>query len=320
VRDIVALVAGFTLLYLGGEWLVRSAAGLARSMRVRPLLIGLTVVAFGTSAPEAVVSLLAAAHDRPVLALGNVVGSNIANLGLVLGVAALLRPPRVDAALIRWDVPVLVACAAVVPVVMLDGGIGRGEGALLLLAGFTYVWISIRAATRTRAEKAAREMEAGAEAVGAPGAIGRPRLALVLLGGLAALVVGGEVLVWGAVGLARTLGIGEDVIALTVVAVGTSLPELATTAVAAVRGHGEIAVGNVIGSSIFNVLFVLGGAALVRPIPGEPGGHVVELVALTAFSLGAIAIFWSARRVTRLEGSLLLFGYGLFLALLLARQ
>jgi cation:H+ antiporter len=317
--DLLLLTAGAMLLYFGGEWLVRGAAGLARSFHVRPLMVGLTVVAFGTSAPEGAVSVSAAVGGRSEIALGNVVGSCVANLGLILGSVALLRPPRVDASLIRRDVPVLVGSALLVPLLLADGEIDRVEAAGLLFAAFVYVGLSVRS-TRSRADEAAREIEAGAEAAGAPDPRGRGALAFVTFVGFAALVVGGECLVRGAVGVARGLGVAERTIGLTVVALGTSLPELAASAVAAARGHGEIAVGNVVGSNIFNVLLVLGGAAAVRPLDTDPAAQVPGLAALVVLSLASVFVLRSARRITRWEGALLLAAYAAFLVIVASRE
>ncbi|AUX22510.1 sodium:calcium antiporter [Sorangium cellulosum] len=332
------LVLGAVSLYFGAEWLVKGASGLALSLGLRPLVVGLTVVAYGTSAPELIVSLAAVLEGRGAVALGNAVGSNIANLGLILGVTALISPPRVAGGLIWREVPFLVGTAALVPLLLLDGGVDRLEGALLCAASIGYtVWVVRSARTSAAggaaagarppepspdergAFEAAREMEVDAERAGAPGGRGTLRLALIAAVGLGLLVVGGKVFVDGAVGVALGAGMSERVVGLTIVAVGTSLPELATSLIAAARGHADIAVGNVVGSNIFNVLLILGGAALVGPLAGSPGAMAVDLITLGGVTAFAAVAMRTERSIRRTEGATLLTMYTAFLvALVLA--
>ncbi|WP_437504372.1 calcium/sodium antiporter [Sorangium sp. So ce1099] len=328
------LVLGGTFLYFGAEWLVKGSAGLALAFGLRPLVVGLTVVAYGTSAPELTVSLAAVLEGRGAIALGNAVGSNIANLGLILGLTAIISPPRVEGGLIWREIPFLVGTAAVVPLLLLDGTMSRLEGALLCAASVGYsVWV-IRSARGGAAAgapsprpspdervalEAARETEADAERAGAPAVTGKPRLALITLVGLALLVFGGKVFVDGAVGVALGVGMSERLVGLTIVAVGTSLPELATSMIAALRGHSAIAVGNVVGSNIFNVLIILGGAALVRPLAGSPDAMAVDLITLGALTAFAAIAMRTERILRRAEGAALLAMYAAFLvALVLA--
>jgi cation:H+ antiporter len=295
------VLLGLVCLVLGAEWFVRGAAALAVAFGVSPLVIGLTVVAYGTSMPELVVSALAALDGRSAIALGNVVGSNIANIGLILGVTAMLAPPQVDGSLVRREVPVLVGTAIGLPLLLLDGTIGRPEALLLLVGAIGFTVLSM---------KAAREDGLASP----PGASSRTRGALtraigVTVAGLVLLIGGGRWFVQGASAMAALLGVSERVIGLTVVAVGTSLPELAASVVAALRGMSSIAIGNVVGSNIFNILFVLGGAGLVAPVTGEVEVLRLDLFMMMAFTVLAAVLMRGSRRISRLEGTVLLLGY-----------
>ena len=330
------LFIGGTLLYFGAEWLVKGSAGLALAYGLRPLIVGLTVVAYGTSAPELTVGLAAALEGRGAIALGNAIGSNIAHLGLILGQTTLISPARVDGSLIRREIPFLVITAALVPLLLLDGTLGRIEGAFLCIASVVYSAWMIRgsrggapaapaapASPPTEQERhaiaAAREMAVDAEEAGAPSGQSKPRLALITVVGLGLLVFGGKMFVDGAVGVALGLGMSERLVGLTIVAIGTSLPELATSIVAAMRGHSAIAVGNIIGSNIFNVLIILGGASLARPLEGQIGAMKIDLLTLGAVTIfGAIAMR-TERTLRRVEGAILLATYvGFLLALIFA--
>ncbi len=320
VIDALYLLAGLLLLYFGAEWLVAGAAGLARSLGMRPLIIGLTVVAFGTSAPELVVGIDASIAGQGAIALGNVVGSNIANLGLILGLTALILPPAVDVQVLRREVPVLLAVTALLPLALIDGWLARWEAAVLLVLAVGYPWWMIRSA-RIGSLAAAAEMEEAAELAAAlPPAGSRLRLALRAVVGLALLVGGGRALIEGAVGIATTAGMSPRVIGLTIVAVGTSLPELATSLLAAGRGHADIAVGNVVGSNIFNILLIGGASAMTAPIVAPIGSVAIDLVAMGALTVFAVAAMRTRRKVDRVEGAVLVLGYvGFLTALLLGR-
>ncbi len=320
VIDALYLLAGLLLLYFGAEWLVAGAAGLARSLGMRPLIIGLTVVAFGTSAPELVVGIDASIAGQGAIALGNVVGSNIANLGLILGLTALILPPAVDVQVLRREVPVLLAVTALLPLALVDGWLARWEAAVLLVLAVGYPWWMIRSA-RIGSLAAAAEMEEAAELAAAlPPAGSRLRLALRAVVGLALLVGGGRALIEGAVGIATTAGMSPRVIGLTIVAVGTSLPELATSLIAAGRGHADIAVGNVVGSNIFNILLIGGASAMTAPIVAPIGSVAIDLVAMGALTVFAVAAMRTRRKVDRVEGAVLVLGYvGFLTALLLGR-
>jgi len=321
VLDFFMLGGGGLLLYFGAQWLVAGAAGLARSVGVSGLTIGLTVVAYGTSTPEVIVGMQAALAGHSDIALANVLGSNIANLGLILGLAAILRPARIDGTLFRRELPLLVASALVVPLLLLDGQVQRWEGiALMTVATLYTAWMvhSSRKATGGAVMAAIVTADA-ADAAGAPSPRGgRARLAAIAVGGLAVLIVGGQLLVEGAVGAAYKIGLSERIVGLTIVAVGTSLPELVTSIIATRRGHTDIAVGNVIGSNIFNVLLCLGGASVVGRVGAPLEAVALDVGAMIAFTLVGTVMMRSGRTVTRIEGIILVLGYAAFLTLLVA--
>lgn len=321
--DVFFLLAGGVLLYFGAEWLVSGASRLALSLKVPQLIVGLTVVAYGTSAPEVIVSVQAAAGGHGDVALGNVIGSNIANIGLILGLSVLLHPATVDGALKRRELPVLLLSTLAIPAVLLDGVLRGWEGGALFVGAVSYTAWTIRGArTPAAVSEAVAQAQVTAEAAdagGAPAPAGRSRQLLVALVGLVVLLVGGHLFVGAATGLARSWGMSERVVGLTIVAVGTSLPELATSLIAAARGHSDIAVGNVVGSNIFNVLLCLGTAGVVGSISGSPAALVVDLGVLSAMTVAAVVFMRTSRRFRRWEGSVLLLGYLAFLTYLIVR-
>ena len=298
VYDLLTLAGGLALLVAAASGLVRGAAALALRLGLTPLVVGLTVVAFGTSAPELVVSVQAALADAGGIAVGNVVGSNVANVGLVLAVAVLVRPLASDPSLFRRDLPALVAATALAALLLADRQLGRVEGAGLVLGLVAYLVWSVRA-SRDQPVDLGVDVDPSGPAW---------RDALFVVAGLAGLVVGADLFVGAAVGLAEAAGVSNAVIGLTVVAVGTSLPEFATTIVAALRGESEIAVGNIVGSNLFNLLGILGVAALVRPM-AAPGLEPVDVGVMAAFTLALAAMLWTGRQLVRVEGAVLLAGY-----------
>ncbi len=314
--NLLWLLLGLGGLYLGAEWLVRGSARLASALGVRPLVIGLTVVGFGTSTPEVVVSVLAAARGQSEIALGNVVGSNIANVGLILALAALIAPLKCDLSLLRREGPLMVAVSLAAWALAWSGVYTRWQGILMVAGLLVFVFFSLRWA---RADQATLEPEHRQFQVEHNLLLREPRwrqLALISAG-LALLVVGGHLLVTSAVALARALGVPEYAIAASLVAVGTSLPELATSLVAAVRRQVDIAVGNVVGSNVFNLLGVLGLSAAVRPIAVAARAVDFEFVWMVAFGAAAALALRTGQRVTRAEGAALLAAYVVFLLLLL---
>lgn len=312
VLPLLSMLAGLALLTGGAEGLVRGAASLARQVGLSPLVIGLTVVALGTSAPELVVSVGAALRGNGGLAIGNVVGSNIANIGLILGVSALMAALRVQAQVIRFDMPILSAVTLGMGVLLLDGQVGRVDGTILVIGLITYVALSIRWA---RAEPAAIVQDEFDEGLPSQN---RWWVDLLFVGaGLAGLVGGAELLVGGAVTFATMLNVDRVLIGLTVVAVGTSLPELATSLVAAWRGEGDIAVGNAVGSCIFNLLGILGVTALIHPL-STGGLSIVDGSVMLGMTLFLLPLMRTGFTLSRIEGGVLLIAYASYIAYLVA--
>ncbi|MCF6753667.1 calcium/sodium antiporter [Pseudomonas stutzeri] len=310
------LLAGLILLTFGAGSLVRGATQLAARLGIPPLVIGLTVVAFGTSAPETAVSLEAALAGSGDIAVGNVIGSNIANILLILGLCALIAPLRVSRQLIRLDVPLMLGAGLLVYALAWDGHIGRGEGALLLACLAVYTALLIRAARRQR--PSAGPDEFAAEFNAQPGAW--PTQLPRVIVGIGLLVAGAHLLIVGAVELARAFGLSELVIGLTVVAVGTSLPELAASLLAALKGERDIAVGNVVGSCIFNLLLVLGASAALAGdgLSISPNALAFDFPVMLAVFVACLPIFFSGYRITRWDGLLFLayyLAYSLYLVM-----
>lgn len=304
---ILLFVVGLTTLTLGADWLVTGASRVASGHGVSPLMVGLTIVAFGTSAPELVVSTAASLQGKGGLAVGNIMGSTVANVGLIVGIGALIRPIVVHPRLLRRETPLLVLVLLLVMVLSFNGKLGRLDG-LLLLGGFgTYLY---------RLHKWGGQItlpEATLQPRQEPRVGGRMYVNWVRIGlGLVLLVIGAQWLVDSAINLARMLNIPEEVIGATAVAVGTSIPELASTVAAGLRGMGDLAMGNIIGSNIFNLGLVLGTAALVNPIELPPFTVVAEVVPALVFCLALIPLAMSGSRVSRWEGALLLVGYAAF--------
>lgn len=298
---------GLGLLIGGAESLVRGASRLAATLGLSPLVIGLTVVAYGTSAPELAVSLQAALSDQADLSLGNVLGSNIFNVLFILGLSALITPLMVSVQLVRLDVPLLIGVSFLLYFMALDGVIGRLDGVLLFCGGVLY---TVFALWQSRREQSSLESATAATSAAAP-----RRFAwlghITLIGlGLACLVLGSRWLVTGAIALARALGIDELVIGLTIVAAGTSLPEVATSVVASLRGERDIAVGNVIGSNLFNILMVLGSASIFAPqgIGVAASALAFDFPVMLAVALACLPIFFTGQRIARWEGAVF-FGY-----------
>lgn len=314
---LLLFVVGSVLLVVGAESLVRGASRLAAAARVSPLVVGLTVVAFGTSSPEFAVTIGSVAQGQTDLALGNVIGSNIFNILLILGASAVVAPLIVAQQLVRLDVPLLIAASFAVVLMGLDGGIGRLDG-LLLVAGLTtytlfLVWQSRRAQSGVSGE------DHGDPRGAQPPGHGRWPLSLgLVVVGLLLLVVGAQLLVDAAVFIASTLGASSLVIGLTVVAAGTSLPELATSVLASVRGQRDIAVGNAIGSCLFNLLGVLGVAGLIAPdgIGVSTGALTFDLPIMLIVAVATLPVLFTGHRIARWEGAVFVAYYVAYTAYL----
>ncbi|MDP9821010.1 cation:H+ antiporter [Nocardioides massiliensis] len=301
-------VAGLVLLVVGGELLVRGGSALGVRLGLSPLVVGLTIVAFATSAPELAVSVGAALRDAPGLAVGNVVGSNIVNVLLVLGLAAVILPVAATSSLIRIDVPVLVAMSVLFLVLALDGSISTVDGMLLLAVLVLHtawsVWSSRR---QTRAPAVGPDAVAGSDVVPAEPRLGVPMAVLVIALGIAALLGGAELVVAAAREVATAFGLSDLVVGLTVVAIGTSLPELATSVIAAIRGEREIAIGNVVGSGIFNIGAVMGLTAIIAPsrVPVDPAAVNFDLPVMVLVAVVLLPLVFTGFEVARWEGVLL---------------
>lgn len=323
---LLTFALGLVVLAAAGELLIRGSARLAADLGVSRLFIGLTVVAFGTSAPEAVVSLMAALGGQSDLALGNVVGSSIFNVLLILGLASLIVPLSVSAQLVRFDLPFLVFVSALCFALCHDGRVGVLDGLVLLSLLAAHIFFSYRTGARlARKGNAPRGSVLSENAVDLPRASvprsGRARNALLVVVSFGLLVLGSRWLVTSAATMARWLGLSELVIGLTVVAVGTSLPEVATSVMAAMRGERDLAVGNVIGSNIFNVLGVLGASASLAPggVVVPPALLAFDFPVMLAVTVLCLPIFFTGMRISRWEGALLLGYFVLYNAYVLLR-
>jgi cation:H+ antiporter len=307
---LLLFAAGIAALVAGAHLLVRGASSLAAALGISPLVIGLTVVAFGTSAPEMAVSVQSAWSGRTDIAVGNVVGSNIFNVLFILGLSALIAPLIVAEQLVRKEVPVMIGASAVLLILALNGDVSRAEGALLFAGVVAYtVYLIVQA----RREGAARSPDYEQEFGPRTAARGRHWVyqAVLIAAGLALLVAGSNWLVEGAVRAARALGLSELVIGLTIVAAGTSLPEVAASVLAALKGERDIAVGNVVGSNLFNILAVLGLSALVSPagLAVAPSLLAFDLPVMIAVFVACLPIFLTGYRIERWEGALFLAYY-----------
>ncbi|MGF1514149.1 MAG: calcium/sodium antiporter [Elainellaceae cyanobacterium] len=311
---LVLLVAGLALLVVGAEVLVRGASRIAVLLRISPLIIGLTIVAYGTSAPEMAVSIQSNLAGEAGISVGNVVGSNIVNVLLILGISSVVVPLVVAQQLIRLDVPIMIGVSVLLPFLALDGNLGRLDGGLLFFGAVVYTWFLFR-------EGREEDLEADA-AVGTSRSL-RPwvvNVALVLVG-MAMLTLGSDWLVKGAITMARAIGVSNFVIGLTVVALGTSLPELVTSVVASLKGERDMAVGNVVGSNIFNILAVLGVASLVSPggIDVSPAALNFDIPVMIAVAIACLPIFFSGNVISRWEGWLFLAYYAAYTTYLILK-
>ncbi len=268
---IALCLIGFTLLYFGAEWLVKGSSSLARSLGVTPIVIGLTVVAFGTSAPELVVSVISSIQAKSMIAVGNVVGSNICNIALVLGLSALFNPIKSDPSVVRRDIPIMLAISLYLLLLSYNSTLGRIEGTTLFAGVILYTIFNYSLAKKESA--GAADIESELEDIGFIAS--RPKQVILIAIGIAGVVGGAQIVVDSAVKIMTILGVSEKFIGLTIVAFGTSLPELATSVVAAMRGEMDISIGNLVGSNVFNIMSVLGVASMVRPIP-IPGGFIAS--------------------------------------------
>jgi len=300
---LLLVALGIALLYAGGEALVSGSSALARKLGMAPLVVGLTVVAFGTSAPELAATLTASFQGVPEVAFGNVVGSNICNVGLILGLASLVYPVAARGRFLWREMPILLAVSVLMIWMVSDGSIGRIEGGVLLALLAAYLWLMLR-----KDEESARVAAEFAKEFGeVPGSVWASVARVAV--GIVLLVLGAKLLIAGAVTVARAAGVSDRVIGLTLVAVGTSLPELASSLVAAARKEGDILLGNIVGSNVFNILAILGVAGLARPLSVSLVGAWPDLWVMLGFSVLLWPFLVTGRRLSRVEGSILLAGF-----------
>ncbi len=316
ILDIGWVVAGLVLLYFGAEWLVRGSSELAIRFGISPLVVGLTVVAFGTSAPELVVSVKANLDGSGGMAIGNVVGSNICNIALVLGVGAVIFPLGIQRQVVRREMPVLLGSTLVFLLMIKDGVIDRLEGGALFVGVLIYVIASLVQA-RKEDPNVSEDLDPEVIKAAKAGGLGRVSLNifLIVIGALL-LVLGADRMVVGGESIARFYGVPDAIIGLTLFAFGTSLPELATSVVAAMKKEGDIIVGNAVGSCIFNLLAVVGLAGVVSPLKGE-GVTVIHLAVMLALTVILMPMMLHRMKLDRWEGALLVTGYLGFTALLI---
>lgn len=296
-------VVGLVALFFGGEYLVRGATAIARHFRLSPMVIGLTIVGFGTSAPEMLVSVQAALAGQPAIAIGNVLGSNIANILLILGISALIAPLIIPVRKLWRDLGFMLLATAVIWVMLLDGNVTRLDGTILV------VGLIIFLATAFLTGKVEPEEDLS-------GDIPQWKAWAYTLGGLVVLVIGARLLVDSSTQLARAFGISEAVIGLTIVAVGTSLPELATSVIAAIRKQTEIAVGNIVGSNIFNIFAILGVTSLIHPITADPRFASIDMIWVSIAAVGLTVLAVILGGLPRIAGAVLLAAYGAYVALI----
>ena len=305
---IIQLIAGFVLLYFGGDWLVNGGVALARRFRISSLVIGMTIVAFGTSAPELLVSMMSSIKGSAGIAMGNVIGSNIANIGLILGLTAMLCPIPTQNRKVSANGLVMILASVLVLVFSLNNGLSRAEGLILFAGIILFTVISIRLG-RTSNE----EFEPAADGQGKQMSVLAALLLIVL--SCAMLAFGADFMVDGATSVAKALGVSDKVIGLTIVALGTSLPELAASVTAALKKEMDISIGNIIGSNIFNLMCVLGVSASIRPIPFDYMQYRMDFIIMMAFSAGLIILIqpWKAQgRLGRISGIIMFAAYAIY--------
>lgn len=304
----VLLLVGFVLLVKGADYFVSGASGVAKKLRVPALLIGLTIVAFGTSSPEAAVSISAAIKGNNGIAIGNVLGSNLFNMTFIIGLSALFYPLVVEKQTVKKEIPIMLLSALALVTLSADNYLGqskvsmsleRGDGIILLLFFSVFLYYIFEVAKNSRETMADEAVMMKAESI---------KMIVYTIGGVTAIIIGGNMVVNGATQIARNFGLSETVIGLTIVAIGTSLPELVTSVVASIKKQPDIAVGNIVGSNIFNVLFILGVSAVISPISVD-GSLIVELVLNVLITIVFLGFSRTKHTISKIEGVLLLFSY-----------
>lgn len=307
IEIILYLAGGLIMLFIGAEGLIRSSSNIAIKIGITPLVVGLTVVAFGTSAPELVVSLKAAIMGNSSIALGNIVGSNIANIALILGVAALIRPLDVHANVIRRDIPIMIVISVLLVLFLVDGELGLIDGLIFVVGLIIYIIINVMLALRENNSEVDLEFEEGLKS-----RQGVPLSIILMVAGLGLLVFGANLFVQSAVAISKIFNVSDAVIGLTIVAIGTSLPELITSIVASLKKEADIAIGNVVGSNVFNILGILGITAIIIPI-SSAGINYVDLGVMLVSAVILLPLSKTGFSISRLEGGILLLGYLIYM-------
>lgn len=309
----IFLSLGIILLFVGAEGLIRGSSNLAIKIGITPLVVGLTVVAFGTSAPELVVSLSAALKGNSTISLGNVIGSNIANIALILGVAALIRPLDVHAKVIIREIPIMIGISVLLFFLLLDGKIDFFDGLIFIALLILYNVFSVLLARKEKSPEIQNEFKEGLKSK-----FGVPLSIIFMIAGLALLILGANLFVQSTVAIAKLFNVSDAVIGLTIVAIGTSLPELITSIVAAYKKEADIAIGNVVGSNVFNILGILGITALIIPVSSD-GISKIDLFVMIGTAILLFPLSKTGKRISRFEGILLLVGYIIYLYYLITK-
>ena len=310
---IIFLISGLLALFIGAEGLIRGSSALALKIGITPLVVGLTVVAFGTSTPELVVSLKAALIGNTSITLGNVIGSNIANIALILGTAALIRPLDVHANVVRKEIPIMIAFTILLILLLFDGEVGFIDGIIFVISIVAYTIVNIILARKEKNAEVENEFKDGLKTK-----INVPVSIIMIVAGLGLLILGANLFVNGAIAIAKFIGVSDAIIGLTVVAIGTSLPELITAAVASYKKESDIAVGNVVGSNIFNILGILGITALITSINTDELNFVDFGVMLFA-AIILLPLSKTGFKISRLEGAFLVVGYIIYIFYLMPK-
>ena len=309
VLSTVVFLVGIGVLYVGAEAMVKGAATLALRYGLRPIVVGLTVVALGTSMPEFVINFFSAIAGEDALAIGNIIGSNICNIALILGISAVVLPLSVDRAMLRKEYPMMLGAMLAFYLLALDGRLGTVDGFLLVCGLVGFLVFVVVDAQRHAAQRADSDADDLAEVETEDLHASPAKQAGYLAAGMVGLTLGARLMVDSAVDIARYMGVGEVTIGLTIVAVGTSLPELAASVVSSSRGEAEMSVGNSMGSNLLNVLFVVGLVSMMRPLNVKPMSLDVHFPVMIGFTLLLFPLAWTGRRITRLEGSFMLVGF-----------
>ena len=308
ITSLTLLILSLVALYIGAGWLVQGSSALALKAKISPLVVGLTIVAFGTSAPELVVSLNATLSGQGDIAIGNIVGSNIFNIGVILGVSATICPLQVKKQLLRIEIPVMLAATVLFTSLFWNGTLGRTEGLFILTGIIIYTIFSLFYSRKHGTEGSSQELEEQPKHWAVD--------TLAIVGGLVVLVFASRLLVDNAVSIAKELGVSEAVIGLTIVAAGTSMPELATSIVAAYKRKTDIAIGNIVGSNLFNILTIAGSCALIHPIEAKNVNYI-DLLVMLGISVLLLPLVKSGQKISRTEGFVLILFYVIYMFWLL---